>query len=221
MNIDDLINHKLDKAAYAEMARAKGDEMTDCIHNWDLTYSGVEIRCKKCGLVLDDSEVLDRMVMLENDLADMQSQLTARDALIERLVEAGQVMDTLYECDSTFLLSEAYDAHHKWRALVSEWQAMIEQPVEVVEQSPVPELPKVLWRGEVRPDKGLNVRSSRGFVNNVLFVLPKGSYVDVYENNDTWARIDPIESHWVAKRLLKVITDDVVSEWHAMKGGEE
>ena len=141
MNIDDVVNRKLDKAACAEMARAKGDEMTDCIHNWDLTYSGVEIRCKKCGLVLDDSEVLDRMVMLESDLADTQSQLTARDELIERLVEVGEFFSGGFEHDVFGVLANGNEAYgydegvvrgnefleeiqSRLNALVSEWQAM-------------------------------------------------------------------------------------------------
>jgi len=78
-------------------------------------------------------------------------------------------------------------------------------------EAPAPELPKVLWRGEVLPDDGLNVRSSRDFSDNVLLTLPQGEDVDVYEDDGTWARIDPTESAWVVKRLLRVIGAGVPS----------
>lgn len=72
---------------------------------------------------------------------------------------------------------------------------------------PTPELPKVLWKGEVLAPEGLNVRSSRDFSDNVLITLPQGMDVEVFEDDGTWARIDPSQQQWVVKRLLGVIKE--------------
>ena len=72
---------------------------------------------------------------------------------------------------------------------------------------PLPPVIKPLWKGLVIPEIGLNVRSGKNFLNNVLTTLPQGTKVYVYEESGTWARISLDEQQWVAARFLERIKE--------------
>ena len=98
--------------------------MIDCIHDWSFINKHVEgtpyvplFKCDKCAEVLEDWDAADYISHLENLLEE-------RDALIERLVEAGSSM--VADCQLTW-----ENAHipvctpvENWREVVAEHQAM-------------------------------------------------------------------------------------------------
>lgn len=57
------------------------------------------------------------------------------------------------------------------------------------------------YSGKKITTSALNVRIAAGSQYNVVHVLPKGSYVDVLEEKDGWARIG--EGQWVSKLYIK------------------
>jgi hypothetical protein len=66
---------------------------------------------------------------------------------------------------------------------------------------PVP--PVGLYKAKVTPSQGLNVRDNPN--GNVLRALPAGTIVQVYVENNGWARINPTQSEWCSmKYLLKL-----------------
>jgi len=71
------------------------------------------------GIETNADNVVDALNAIEEQLADMDAKLTERDALIERLVEAGN--DVCMGYAYAELDSKPAD---EWVALVSEWQAM-------------------------------------------------------------------------------------------------
>lgn len=113
---------------------AKGDEMI-CVHDWDYSPDSADtlFTCLKCGTELYAVDSFNRLNMLEHYVAqfrkegdEYRAQLAARDALIERLVEAGEGL-------TDFILIDTRSDEEKWRKWIEvrdEWQAMKKESVE-------------------------------------------------------------------------------------------
>ena len=71
------------------------------------------------GIETNADNVVDALNAIEEQLADMDAKLTERDALIERLVEAG------YEVMRDCIDVRDGSPSEKWDALCAEYQAMI------------------------------------------------------------------------------------------------
>ena len=67
-----------------------------------------------------------------------------------------------------------------------------------VPKPPVP--PPGLYQAKVVPAAGLNIRDAAN--GNKVGVVPGGTIVQVYEEKDSFARIDPANSKWVSSRYL-------------------
>lgn len=139
-NIDDVVNHKLDKAACAEMAWAKGDEMTDelsddleerlaqrsvIIEYWDSyveeqeclsrhgnTSSGLNVPASQMKIILEYIFELENQVATRPIEDTLNAQVANRDVLIEGLIETG--------CR----LAGSRMNMGRWDALIKVWQAM-------------------------------------------------------------------------------------------------
>lgn len=57
----------------------------------------------------------------------------------------------------------------------------------------------IFWKGEVLPNRKVRVRSDRSLSNNILYILPKGTRCEVYEDDGTWIRINATKQEWVRK----------------------
>jgi hypothetical protein len=72
-----------------------------------------------------------------------------------------------------------------------------------MDTSNIPVPPAGLYKAKVTPAQGLNVRDKAG--GAVVRVLIVGTIVQVYEEKDGWARINPTLSEWCStKYLLKL-----------------
>ena len=72
-----------------------------------------------------------------------------------------------------------------------------------LDTSNIPVPPAGLYKAKVTPSQGLNVRNKAG--GTVLRALPVGTIVQVYEEQNGWARINPTQSEWCStKYLLKL-----------------
>lgn len=74
---------------------------------------------------------------------------------------------------------------------------------------PMPEEPLVLWQGKVNGTAGLYVRNMPSKSGRVLRGLVYGTEVDVYQVQDSWARISPDKPEWcyIAPDCLVRIVD--------------
>ena len=69
----------------------------------------------------------------------------------------------------------------------------------------VPTLPGVeLYQARVVPSRGLNVRDGIG--GRILRALKSNTIVRVYESNNGWARINPVQNEWVSAAYLSRVT---------------
>ena len=68
----------------------------NCIHDWDYTDgpSGL-FNCQKCGELIDSTDAMNRLNMLESDLAneralyaEKQTELAVAEAFIDQLIDA-------------------------------------------------------------------------------------------------------------------------------------
>ena len=61
----------------------------NCIHDWDYTDgpSGL-FDCQKCGELIDSTEAMNRLNMLESDLANERALYAEKQAFVERLADA-------------------------------------------------------------------------------------------------------------------------------------
>ena len=119
--LPDIINQNINKYAPAMDALAKGEEMTICVHDWEFAEGAQHLFCVKCDKTIDGSDIINRLSMLEDDAArlrtegdEYRAQLAERDALVERLVEAGEAV---YRWNN-------YEDGKVWDALCAEYQAM-------------------------------------------------------------------------------------------------
>lgn len=123
--LSEIVDKNVTKYAGAMEALAKGvevsDELKNCIHEWDYTDgpSGL-FNCQKCGELIDSTDAMNHLNMLEADLAntravwnECEAKLAARDALIERFVYVGNMADL-------WILP---DGQRRWNALVAEHRA--------------------------------------------------------------------------------------------------
>jgi hypothetical protein len=70
---------------------------------------------------------------------------------------------------------------------------------------PVPTLPGAeLYQARVVPNRGLNVRDGIG--GRILRALKSNTIVRVYESNNGWARINPVQNEWVSAAYLSRVT---------------
>ena len=125
--LSDIIDNNINKYAPAMDALAKGEEMSElkpcpfCGQEAEESFAGGgNIACgnRDCqaGMLM-----LYPSVWNTRPIEDaLRAQLAERDALIERLVEAGDVVN--YEYIQLWGLSN--DKSDAWDKLVSEWQAM-------------------------------------------------------------------------------------------------
>ena len=63
-----------------------------------------------------------------------------------------------------------------------------------------PDPPPGIYQAKVIPAAGLNVRDAAG--GNKVGALPGGRVVQVYEEKEGFARVNPEKSEWVAARYL-------------------
>ncbi len=72
-----------------------------------------------------------------------------------------------------------------------------------MDSSKIPVPPPGMYQAKVTPPQGLNVRDKGA--GTVLRALPVGTIVQVYEEKDGWARINPTQSEWVSTKYLSKI----------------
>jgi hypothetical protein len=73
-----------------------------------------------------------------------------------------------------------------------------------MDTSVLPVSPAGLYKAKVTPSQGLNVRDKAG--GNVLRAFHVGTIVQVYEEKDGWARINPTQSEWCSTKYLLKLT---------------
>ncbi len=131
MNIDDVVNRKLDDAACAEMAAAKGDEMTDELKPcpfcgkipdkcrvsipFDVMHSAAKIAQCQCGAWLNISRWNARPIedALNARIAELEIQLAEHDAIIiaaENVIEYTTIEDI------------PMDEFERWIELHTQWR---------------------------------------------------------------------------------------------------
>jgi hypothetical protein len=78
-----------------------------------------------------------------------------------------------------------------------------------MDTSNVPPPPPGMYQAKVIPARGLNVRDAAvhdGVFGKVVRALPVGTVVQVYEEKDGWARINPTQSEWVSAQYLSKVS---------------
>ena len=132
-NIDDLINRKLDTAACAEMALAKGDEMTDELKQCPFCKRKGEINDipqtvvdgRNCGCWADNI-FLTKDEWQSRPIEDaLNARIAERDALIEKLIEVGNApVEYVRQFAGHTWKGALVTSSHDWQTLVAEWQKM-------------------------------------------------------------------------------------------------
>lgn len=118
-NIDDIVNSKINKYARAMEALAKGDEMKSFVPDelWD-----ERMRLMSAQPI----EAIDAWTKAAKMVSELKVQLASRDALIERLVEAGEWVAKNYDMLSWATTGTDYEklvTVTKWQAIVAEYRA--------------------------------------------------------------------------------------------------
>jgi hypothetical protein len=73
-----------------------------------------------------------------------------------------------------------------------------------MDTSNIPVPPAGLYKAKVTPSQGLNVRDNPN--GNILRAMPVGTIVQVYVENNGWARINPTQSEWCSTKYLLKLT---------------
>jgi hypothetical protein len=73
-----------------------------------------------------------------------------------------------------------------------------------MDTSNIPVPPAGLYKAKVTPTQGLNVRDNPN--GNVIRVLQVGTIVQVFVENNGWARINPTQSEWCSTKYLLKLT---------------
>jgi len=92
------------------------------VHVWEWNKPPEALDCTKCGEYLDCGNIVEHMNTLESENASLRE----RDALIERLVEAGDAVTSKY-VQVWGLSSRVSDI---WQAVVAEYHASKKESVE-------------------------------------------------------------------------------------------
>jgi hypothetical protein len=135
-NLDNISNQKINKYAGAMEALAKGDEMTDELKRFTREdIADAKLTCLKQLVIMDHAiqgkktdldyemeeiyvySIVNKLLEALTEIERLNSQLATRDALIERLVEAGQELAD----ELPYGVNE--EIVNKFDALCDEWEA--------------------------------------------------------------------------------------------------
>ncbi|HUH98377.1 MAG TPA: SH3 domain-containing protein [Anaerolineales bacterium] len=93
-------------------------------------------------------------------------------------------------------------AHDQWIYVGNpDYASLVVNPANI---PPTPAPPPGAFQAKVIPAAGLNVRDNPN--GSKIGALPAGTVVQVYEETDGWARINPTQSQWVSETYLTKVT---------------